>query len=307
MLKITTTMHIRHSILPLSAATLLILGSCSLFHPAEKKSSAPQLIPLPTDREAVIPTKTRSTYTPEELSNGTVKGDWAIDSIYGKKAIGESAPFIKFDTDAKMIYGNNGCNTINASYKCNPADFTMSFSGMITTMRDCATPGISDYEINRALNDTKRYSWHIADTQYFLTLYSGTGQKLMTLMHQNFDFLNGTWLVVSIGPRDINVPGKELVPDMKLVIDIDEGKIHGNTGCNILNGAVTVDMELPNTLSFGKMATTRRMCPPDENYETDLLVALEDVYTARATSPETVDLINSHGEVVLRLKRCADK
>ena len=46
----------------------------------------------------------------------------------------------------------------------------------------------------------------------------------MELMHQNFQFLNGTWLVKEIDGQPVNVP------DMKLVIDVDEGRLHGNTG-----------------------------------------------------------------------------
>ena len=45
----------------------------------------------------------------------------------------------------------------------------------------------------------------------------------MEMMHQNFQFLNGTWLVKEIDGQAVDVP------DMKLVIDVDEGKLHGNT------------------------------------------------------------------------------
>ncbi|MDE7495892.1 MAG: META domain-containing protein [Muribaculaceae bacterium] len=40
-------------------------------------------------------------------------GDWAIETVLGKKAVGETAPFIKFVPGENRIYGNNGCNVIN--------------------------------------------------------------------------------------------------------------------------------------------------------------------------------------------------
>lgn len=293
--------------LPIALGAIMVFGSCSLVKPRQQKSEAGFTEPLPTDREAIVPERSSRIYTPDELKRGIVKGDWAIDSVYGKNARGESVPFLKFDTVAKMVYGNNGCNTINASYTYQPSDSLMRFSNLISTMMDCPTAGISDYEINHALQATRRYIWSIDGSEYHLHFYDENGTKLMTLMHQNFHFLNGTWLVESIGNKEINIPGRELSPDMKIVIDIDEEKIHGNTGCNILNGRVITDMELPNTVSFEKIATTKRACPPDSNFESDLLVALEEVVTARPTSAGSVDMINSHGEVVLRLRRSADK
>ena len=89
----------------------------------------------------------------------------------------------------------------------------------------------------------------------------------MELMHQNFQFLNGTWLVKEIDGQPVNVP------DMKLVIDVDEGRLHGNTGCNIINGTLETDMDAANSISFQKIGMTRMMCP-DAQYETQLVVAL---------------------------------
>lgn len=297
----------RYSTTAIALSALMLLGSCSIIKPKEDKKTPDAVIPIPADREAISPEKSDRVYTPDELAKGIVKGDWAIDSIYGKKAVGETAPFLKFDTANKMIYGNNGCNTVNASYTYNPADSLMQFSGIITTLMECSKQGISDYEINHALDATRKYTWSANGSEYYLRFYDGSGAHIMTLMHQNFHFLNGTWIVESIGDREINTPTRQLSPDMKLVIDIDEEKVHGNTGCNILNGLLLTDMDLPNTISFERMATTRRMCPPKDNYEADLLVALEEVTTARPTSADTVDMINSHGEVVLRLRRCSDK
>lgn len=310
--------HIYLPIILLAAAS--VASSCSTLHifPAKDasastspattgKSGGGKTISVPTDREAIVKRKDVNTYTPEELAEGAVKGDWAIETVNGIKTVGLTMPFLKFDPASKMVYGNNGCNTLNAQYTYNPKDSSLVFSNIITTMRACdSETGITDIEINMALNQTRHYSWTHNDTQYFMTFLDAGGHPLLTVMHQNFQFLNGTWLVESIKGTLINTSEKMLCPDMKLVIDIDENKIHGNTGCNIINGIIDTDMEAPNSISFRNIGMTRMACS-GPNYENDLVIALEEVASACPTSKNEVDLVDDSGNVVLRLVRTSDK
>lgn len=272
------------------------LSSCSLFGGTKVHPEAV----MPTDRETVAVTTDMKSYNPDELKKGVVKGDWAIESVYGKKSVGESAPYLKFVPAEKKIYGNNGCNVINARYLCNPADSTMSFSDLASTMMLCHKAGLTDYEINTALGSVKYYTWKIKDSDYYITFYNESHEAVMTLMHQNFDFLNGTWMVKRIGTEAVNVP------DMKFVIDIDEEKIHGNTGCNVFNGSIEIDMDAANSISFSRIAMTRMACP-DMNYETALVVALEEVTSAHPISANEAALFNGAGQEVIRLQRTTDK
>lgn len=286
--------YVRLCIVALSAAAAMSMASCSMLQKTPKKPAV-----LPTDREQIQKDKAAKTYTPEELAKGIVRGDWAIEEVVGKQAKGEDAPFLKFVPDEKRVYGNNGCNVINAGYSYNPADSTLSFSNIASTMRECGTPGITDTEINVALGATRYYTWQLKDSQYYLYLFDAKHVKVMTLMHQNFQFLNGTWSVTAINEEPVNVP------DMKIVIDVDEGKLHGNTGCNLLNGDFTIDMERANSISFQKIATTRMACP-DESHETEFVVALEDAAYARPISATKVLLLDNSGKVVLELSRASD-
>ncbi len=256
---------------------------------------------LPHDREHIAVKSELKTYTPEEIRNGVVKGDWAIETVNGKIAVGEKAPFIKFVPSEKRIYGNNGCNVINGSYNYNPADSTISFDNLAATMMLCNKEGITDMEINQALASVKYYTHEIKGNDYFLHFYNSYHKEVMTLMHQNFDFLNGTWLVKEINDTPVDIP------DMKLVIDVDEGKLHGNTGCNILNGDLEIDMDAANSISFSAIATTRMACPDQINYETVLLVALEEASAAKPVSADIVLLFDSRHIQVLKLERTSDK
>lgn len=290
-------------------ASLLTAGiltcSCSIFQKSETTTVENAPTEVPQDRKPVVPVRVSATYTSSDIKQGIVKGDWAIEQVNGKQAIGETAPFIKFEPIQGRVYGNNGCNTLNGNYKYSVADHSITFTGLITTMMACR-PDIPDTEINAALNAVTNYRIEQKEHQYWMYLQNADGETVLVLMHQNFDFLNGTWLVQSIKNKKINVKNKMLVPDMKLVIDVPEGKVHGNTGCNILNGALNVDMDRPNSISFENLATTRMACPPDNNYETDLLVALEEATTAHPVDANTVELLNSQRNVIMVLVRTSN-
>lgn len=304
MMKIRTT----HLLPALAIGAAILLSGCDLIEKFGNKienitdsgKNVKQDAVLPQDRERIAQNTSAKAYTSEEIGRGVVKGDWAIEKVMDKPAVGETAPFLKFVPEEKRVYGSNGCNVINATYSYNPADSTLSFGNVISTMMACGKEGITDSEINAALNNVKYYRWELKDTEYYLYLYDASMHPMLELMHQNFDFLNGTWKVTAINDEPVDNP------DMKLVIDIDEGKIHGNTGCNILNGTIETDMEAANSISMQGIATTRMACK-DPHYETRLLVALEDASTAKAVSPTVVVLLNPQGESVLQLERTTDK
>ncbi|MCM1290333.1 MAG: META domain-containing protein [Prevotella sp.] len=289
-------------------ATTVMLSSCSMLQGTSgasktsttktKKKKKGAVLPL--DREQLMIDKTAKTYTPEELAKGIVKGDWAIEEVNGKVAKGENAPFLKFVATEKRVYGNNGCNVINATYTYNPKDSTMSFANLASTMMDCYGLEGTDLAINQALTNTAYYRWRLEGSQYYLYFFDSKHNELMQLMHQNFDFLNGTWQVLAIEEETIDNP------DMKIVIDVEEGYVHGNTGCNILNGKLEIDMDSPNSISFSSIGLTRMACPGD-NMETPFIVALEGASYARPISPEKVLLLDDQHRVVLELARTSDK
>lgn len=301
--------RVRH-MLPVAAVAMAMLSSCSLLGSKSGGEGGGLLgggggkvktdAVLPQDREKIHENASAKAYTSEELGRGVVKGDWAIERVMGQTAVGEKAPFLKFVPSEKRVYGNNGCNFINAGYEYNLADSTLSFSNPISTMMACGMEGITDAQIMQALNSVKYYTWKLEGSEYYLYLYDEAMQPMLELMHQNFEFLNGTWRVTAIDNEAVNVP------DMKLVIDVDEGKLHGNTGCNILNGTLETDMDAANSISFQAIATTRMACP-DQSYETRLVVALEDASTAKPISANKVIFLNPQGENVLQLERTTDK
>lgn len=236
-----------------------------------------------------------------EGKDGEVKdalsGDWAIEIVLGKKAVGETAPFIKFESAGKRIYGNNGCNTINASYTADSDKKTISFSHLAATMMLCADNNITDAEIGEALGLTASYMIENGeDDETILRFYDAGGKEVMQLMHRDFHFLDGTWAVTSIDGENVDIDG------MKIALDVDEKRMHGNTGCNIINGELETDMDSANSISFSKIGMTRMACP-DSGWETRMTMALEEAVTAKKVSSDEIELIGSNGKPVMLLKK----
>lgn len=298
--------EIKKMIFPL-LGLLILMSSCSMFQ--KSKTISPEGNTVEVKKESVLPTDrtdivqpVSAVYTSQEISKGVLKGDWSIETVNGKNAVGEKAPFLKFDPSEGRVYGNNGCNVLNAEYKYNPEDSTIRFSYLSTTMRLCAKEGLTDSEINLALDSVRFYKCELNGEydDYFLTFYNEDHKPIMELMHQNFQFLNGTWAVKEISGEKVNVP------KMKLVFDVEEGKIHGNTGCNVINGSFEINMNSANSISFQGIAKTMMLCP-DENYETLLLVALEEAMKAQPLKGNKVELLDSQNKPVLLLERTSDK
>ena len=285
-----------------SALLLGILASCSnlnipLLNKNKTENRQPTTAELPTDREHIRHSSHKDyNFSISDLEKGLITGDWTIESVNGEPIVAETPAFIKFVPTEKRIYGNNGCNTINASYTFDTASRALKFSEMAATMRLCSTPRITDLDINAALANTTSYSWDHTDDEYFLFLKDANGVELLKLLHQNFDFLNGSWAVTAIEDEPVDNP------EMQLVIDVDSGKIHGNTGCNILSGTMDVDMETANTLSFQDIITTRMACP-NPSLQTRLIVALEDAAHAKPIDADHVMLLNLLRKPMLTLRR----
>lgn len=290
------------SFILLSAVTLCFQGCDtfkSIFKSSEENNSeepSRKVITLPTDRESLHSNHNTMEFSAKELEEGIVTGDWTIEEVNGEAINSDTPAYLKFIPKEKRVYGNNGCNTLNADYSYNKEEKLLSFSKILTTLRLCSSNGEIDEMINLALNSTTNYSWAHENDEYYLYFYDASGNKIMTLVHQTFEFLNGSWYVEKIENDEINNP------DMKLVIDIDDLKIHGNTGCNILNGEVDIDMETANNITFHSIMTTKMACDNPEN-ETRLIVALEDVAHAKPVDNNTVILLNLLRQPVLTLKR----
>lgn len=220
-------------------------------------------------------------------------GEWNFVTVGGRDISTSERAFINFDFEQNRLYGCSGCNIINADFEASTTG--LSFHNIITTMMECDN-ATSERTVMKALEQTASYKLYRKDGSAYLCLLNSSGNALTTLRRQNLDFLNGAWTVKEInGTPTLN-------GDVRLVIDIDQLKIHGNTGCNIVNGVIYIDTDKEHAIQFQQLISTMKSCP-DMSLETELLVALEETSYCKEVSETDVQLINRNGEVMVVLTR----
>lgn len=246
-----------------------------------------------SDKQTTIAQHQSSKKHQMTLSDQILDGEWTIAEVNGQKVTGEERPYITFSTSEGRIYGSNGCNIINGDYRVEDDSNALLFGNVLTTQKACADAPF-EYEINQALAKVEAYSVEKKGNEYYLSLLNGN-HSVMVLRKHNMDFLNGAWQVK-------NVKGKKVGNEnVQLVIDIPELKLHGNTGCNILNGTLCIDPDKTYSIQFQQIGTTRMMCDEDSRkVETALLVALEEVESAQKDGNK-IKMFDKDGNKILEL------
>ncbi len=272
--------------------SLLLMGSCNTMKNNNKTIPADR-----TTESAVQASASKGEKTP---SLSAFTGEWSIIELDGKQVNvnGENHPILTFEPETSQpgvlnVMGFNGCNYINGAWKVENGKIQPA-GEFITSLKACAD---APYEqaVNSALNNVALCSF-IGSRD--LSLMSATGRVVMKLRKQSLDFINGAWKVTVIEDRDIKAA-------IKIVIDTNEGRVHGNAGCNILNGTIIVNYDKGQGIEFRDLATSRMTCP-DIAEEQTFLLALEQVASAsKGNNPDTAYLCNQAGQKIITLKRLA--
>ncbi len=231
------------------------------------------------------------------IPDSKLNGEWTFYTLYGDKVTGEEPAYINIVNSEGRFYGCNGCNILNGSV-ISSKEGEIAFKDVLSTRKYCQNAPF-EYKINLALDAVKGYKIQQYGHEYYLDLTDSRGHAIIVLRRHNMDFMNGAWHVTAIN----NVPNR--IESVNLVIDITEGRIHGNTGCNLLNGDVSVDPNRDNSIQFNNIGSTRMMCP-NMSTEMALLVALEEAVTAYADGNDAASVYNAHGKQVLTLKRISE-
>lgn len=276
--------------LVLAAAIVGATSSCSLFK-GKKAAKQPTATVYEEEDDSLVPPATGT-----GADESQIAGEWTVWKVGGQKVTGEERPYITFNLEDHRLYGNNGCNVVNAGFKVG-ASGAIQISGLISTMRACADAPF-EAAINQALDAARFFTVSRQGHEYYMELSDQSHKNIMTLRRHNMDFLNGSWTIISIDGYDNSNE------DIEMVLDIPELRIHGNTGCNIVNGGMLIDPDKSNSIQFENLATTRMACPPEiMKQETAFLVALEKVEFAKKGKNHTVIMTDKNGNQVLVLRQ----
>lgn len=226
-------------------------------------------------------------------SDFSIEGEWTIFSVKGNKLKGEERPYIFLDLAAKRFYGCNGCNYVNGDLLLKGKG-ALQFTNMASTQKLCQDAQF-EHLINLALDGVRSYAARQQGPITFLDLKGADGKTLMVLRRHNMDFLNGAWKVL-----DLN--GTPLKDDASMTISIPDLKIHGTTGCNIFNGELFIDPDKIDSMQFLQIATTRMACAP-ESRETEFLIGLESVETAKKLTNDSIAMFDPEGKELFKMVR----
>jgi len=111
-------------------------------------------------------------------------------------------------------------------------------------------------------------------------------------MKPDVTLTNTYWKLVELNGGTVT-PGES--KELHMILK-GEDRVGGYAGCNQFTGSVTVTGD---GLSFGPIASTRRMCPEVMQQEGDFLQALENAHRF-SISGEDLAIENANGEVTLR-------
>ena len=221
-------------------------------------------------------------------------GEWTMLTIRNKDITTRERAYLYFNLKDSMFYGNNGCNTINGNIHSHGGN-KISLDNIISTMMSChnATP---ERNIMKAINDIVSYKINTENGIRYLTFLNSKGNNIMFLKNHDINFLNGAWTVSSLNNESVTSK------NVRIVIDVQEMKIHGNSGCNIINGTLYIDPLKDWGVEFQELVSTRMMCP-DIQIETALLVALEETQFCKKLDNGEIELLDGDGKQLATLKR----
>lgn len=252
--------------------------------------------------QQVANVKTETLSQTEGAISHVIYGEWTAYDVNGMAVTGDDRPYVIFDKSGSnpylvQCYANNGCNTLNGTYAITPGGSMKPTSDFASTMRLCPD---AKYEMgfNMALNYVTGYKIEQVGSEYLMYLTDAQGKNLMVLRKADAGYMNGAWRVTRI--NDKNIAESQ---NIEMVIDMADLKVHGNAGCNVLNGSLFIDQAKQNSLQFRDLRTTRMTCP-DIATEQALLVALEQVETVvPGRDDKTALLKDASGQVLITLQR----
>lgn len=261
---------------------------------------------LPQQTGAEIPARDLTALQTETLINSVIYGKWTVADAGGKEvapaADGEERPYVTFDSTATnpfilKVYAFTGCNTLNGRVALTSEGRLAKMGEFASTLRMCPDAQAEPAIIN-AFNTVARYRIeHIAGS-YILYFYNAEGANTMVLRKSDMGFIDGAWNVDRINPIDIKPD--DMPEPMRLVFDMTEGRLHGNTGCNVLNATLATNINVRNSLTITNPATTRMACP-NAGLEQQLVNALAKVAKAEKGRRGTVNLLDAAGNTVITL------
>ena len=229
-----------------------------------------------------------------------ISGEWNVVSVKGEQVAGN--PYIGFDLAEGRIYGNAGCNRIMGGVEVdsvNPGK--IGFTGVGATRMMCPDME-TEQKVLEALNEVAGYQASSAGVE----LTDKDGNVLMSLEKKeapavSVNDINGKWNITKVEGAAVEVADKTPF----ISFNVAENAVHGNGGCNIINGSFSQEEGNPSSLKFGQMISTM-MAGPGMETERKVLSAMNKVASFVVNEDGTLSLMDVADNEVLLLVKSED-
>ncbi len=228
-----------------------------------------------------------------------ITGEWNVVSVEGKQVTGN--PYIGFDTENGRLYGNAGCNRIMGGFEIdsvNPGH--IGLTNVASTRMMCPDME-TEQKVLEALNEVAGFKSSATGVE----LTDKDGKVLMSLEKReapavSVNDINGEWKISKVEGAAVEVADKTPF----LSFNVAENAVHGNGGCNIINGSFSQEEGNPSSLKFGHMISTM-MAGPGMETERKVLAAMNKVASFVVNEDGTLSLMDAENNEVLLLVKNA--
>ena len=202
----------------------------------------------------------------------SISGEWNIIEVNGTAVVpapGQEFPYIGFDPK----------------------------TGKASTRMACPDMTVENNVLS-ALNKVKKYKKLGKEN---IALCGASNRPIVVLQKKEsvskLSDLEGKWIISEAAGEAIP-DGMEKQPFIEF--NIAEKRLHGNAGCNLINGAFQVDDENPSAISFPQVISTMMACP-DMEVEGRVLKALNSVQSFGKLAGGGIGLYDADNNLVMVL------
>ena len=226
-----------------------------------------------------------------------ISGEWNVVSVEGHEVAGN--PYIGFNVEEGRLYGNAGCNRIMGGVELdsiNPGK--IGFTGVASTRMMCPDME-TEQKVLEALNEVAGYQASATGVE----LTDKDGKVLISLEKReapavSVNDINGEWIISKVDGVVVEVADKTPF----LSFNVADNAVHGNGGCNIINGSFSQEEGNASSLKFGQMISTM-MAGPGMETEGKVLEAMNKVASFVVNEDGTLSLMDAgNNEVLLLVK-----
>ncbi|WP_291584602.1 META domain-containing protein [Bacteroides sp.] len=238
----------------------------------------------------------------EATSLSSMNGEWNIIEINGTAVVpgqGQQIPFIGFDTTTGKVYGYTGCNRLIGSIDVNAKAGTIDLGALGSTRMACPDMTL-EQNVLSTLGQVKGYKKMGKAT---MALCNASDRPVAILQKKAADVkvadLKGEWNITEVNGEAVPT-GMEKQPF--IAFDVKEQRIHGNAGCNLINGGFKTDEGNALSISFPAVASTMMACP-DMETEGKIMSALNEVKSFGKLAGGGIGLYDANNTLVLVLTK----